>query len=155
MSLKTWKEEFYPVPADAPSAQASEQAAVEHCIQKWEGLREDNLVKHKMVLDGVLLRENTLMDRTLRITDKSCALCVFHGYDADVPAACAIVACETCVLSKVNHGFPCYDSASSNNKPPYQAFIIDGCPAPMLELLYNAREYLKTENEKNSTSPSS
>ena len=45
MSLKTWKEEFYPVPASGSRLQKKNDAAlVEHALLKWEGLSRKNLV---------------------------------------------------------------------------------------------------------------
>lgn len=39
MSLETWKEEFYPIPAD----EVPESQALAHSLRKWEGLRKENL----------------------------------------------------------------------------------------------------------------
>lgn len=43
MSIKTWKEEFYPV---KPRKSMTTKEAIEHSLRKWEGLRKSNLKKH-------------------------------------------------------------------------------------------------------------
>lgn len=50
MSLETWKQEFYSLPAsNAPIEQA-----LDHSIKKWAGLQPDNLAKHSVELVEVL-----------------------------------------------------------------------------------------------------
>lgn len=48
MSLETWKEEFYKIPAE----ECIKEQALDHSITKWEGLRPENLQKHGLFLDG-------------------------------------------------------------------------------------------------------
>lgn len=70
MSIKTWKEEFYPRSA---ASRMSNKAAIEHSIKKWEGLLPENLKKHGVVLD----RCGDIHDDEVKfeISDLSCALC--------------------------------------------------------------------------------
>jgi len=44
MSLKTWKEEFYPVEAEDAASNPIE--ATKHSIQKWKGAMAESLEKH-------------------------------------------------------------------------------------------------------------
>ena len=51
MSLKTWKEEFYSVPA-SKLARSSVIKCLEHSILKWRGLFPSHLKRHKVSLNG-------------------------------------------------------------------------------------------------------
>lgn len=72
MSLKTWKEEFYPTEASSPEALAS---PIEHSLRKWKGLTEENLSKHDVWRDkkAALIRDDD--NKFLVIDSESCSLC--------------------------------------------------------------------------------
>lgn len=89
MSLKSWLDAFYPIPAD----EVSKEDALEHSIRKWKGLLPVNLAKHQ-----VLYRWEEVQSRDesgLPISASSCALCR-HWYDADS-------GCPECPLVKAGH----------------------------------------------------
>lgn len=112
MSLKTWKEEFYPIPSD----EVSESQALAHSLRKWEGLRKENLEKH-----GVGSSASGVMEffiDFLPIDSSTCALCHYH-VDS--------VRCVTCPLVKLTRGGNC-DSA-------YVLWSHAGDPEPMIELI--------------------
>lgn len=44
MSLQTWKDEFYPVPASEPIG--GHKAQIEHSLRKWRGATKENTEKH-------------------------------------------------------------------------------------------------------------
>lgn len=47
MSLKSWKEEFYPVEArDVATPEATDGELLEHSLRKWRGATEENLTRH-------------------------------------------------------------------------------------------------------------
>lgn len=48
MSLKTWKAEFYIIPA-GKAAKKTKLEAIEHSLQKWMGTTPANLKKHRVV----------------------------------------------------------------------------------------------------------
>lgn len=73
MTLKSWKAEFYPITA-GQAAKKSLVEAVEHSIQKWNGLRKANLKKHNLEV-GYLDRIEDEDGDTLGIDVDSCALC--------------------------------------------------------------------------------
>lgn len=85
MSLTTWCNEFYPVPADDVSV----QNAVAHSLQKWKGLRPENLEKHGLIRYGD--REIREVESpplrsyvpSLAIDADSCALCYHFLRDED------------------------------------------------------------------------
>lgn len=78
MSLKTWKAEFYPKSAK----RVSKKGALDASIQKWEGLREENLKKHQIQLfagKDIYLREKDTCRQLPHITrDITCALCTHY-----------------------------------------------------------------------------
>ena len=121
MSLKTWEEEFYPVEADSPEAQASTLAAVKHSLRKWRGLRPEALLKHRVALEGPYHKEVVDCGReSLAINVSSCALCLkFH-------------CCDGCPLVEVS-GLTCGDKGSAWN-----AYIGQAEPEPMIAQLEQA-----------------
>ena len=118
MSLKTWCEEFYPIPAFA----VQEPQALDHSIQKWEGLRQKNLKRHNVTLrrDGIdLVVYDSEDDDGVMVNDRTCALCVNYRW------------CNGCPVLNTNpHGC---DSA-------FQEFSGTCCPESMLKLLYKVKE---------------
>lgn len=77
MSLATWKQKYYCLPADS-SAIRSPLAAVNHSLTKWLGLREKNLKAHGLVIHkyGIAEDRNDPDDRIMEIAGCTCALCV-------------------------------------------------------------------------------
>lgn len=104
MSLKTWKEEFYAVPAN----EVAKEDAVSHSLRKWEGLRPANLEKHWVYWDYRGLTD--LPGEVLRIDSNSCALCVHYldnsiaayEVDEDPPHMCS-----ACPLAIARGDVPC------------------------------------------------
>jgi hypothetical protein len=77
MSLETWKAEFYAVNAGKVDA----KDAVSHSLQKWTGLRPENLKKHDVLVDGGSVSDS---DDVLLVDAATCALC--YLYRSRVPA---------------------------------------------------------------------
>ena len=102
MSLKTWLDEFYPIPA----AKVSKEDALEHSIRKWKGLLPENLEKHQVVYQWEELQSQNEEEliQPLPISSSSCALCQ-HWYDDES-------GCPECPLVKAgNNCCEDYDSA--------------------------------------------
>ena len=125
MGFESWKDEFYPVPAN----EVSEGKALLHSLQKWIGLREDNLEKHGMTMSPSfrMVREP---GRTvwLYISDDSCALCYYHldqTYDGNLE-------CGGCPLYR-HTGKTCEHPESA-----WMDFVHSGNPEPMVEALSGA-----------------
>ncbi len=120
MSLKTWKEEFYPVEADSLEAQSSARAAIEHSLRKWRGLRPEALLKHKVRLEGPYHKQifDDCADESQVISGSSCALCQRLCYD--------------CPLVKVS-GLVCDDEGSA-----WGVYIHKADPEPMIAQLEKA-----------------
>jgi len=122
MSMKTWRDKYYPVEAfKVPKADA-----VEHSYRKWLGARPKNLKQHGLYRDG---------DRVLEIGGKSefcfniftCSLC-YHYMDATA------VECVTCPLTIVL-GYPCDEYINS----PFLKWSLTGDPEPMIKALRKAK----------------
>ncbi len=87
MSVKTWKDEFYPTPADSTTP----EEAIAHSLQKWIGLRRENLEKHKVkILEYAVVGEGRQHFEVIQPKDKveinsdTCALCHHFHDDEDV-----------------------------------------------------------------------
>lgn len=124
MSLKSWLDEFYPVPA----SKVSKEDALEHSIQKWKGLLPDNLKKHNVAYRGeeILSCDITDIVQSFMFTASSCALCK-HWYDGDS-------GCPECPLVKAGH--ICCEEFGSAWRDRYNN------PARMIAELENSRESL-------------
>jgi len=125
MSIKTWKKEFYPVPA----SRVSKKNALAHSLRKWEGLKKSNLKKHGVKYDKLFFvgikddLERLLIDAT------TCALC--HHYLDN--------RCVDCPLYAVI-GKSCDDNGWREGGSPYTDFVDFGKASPMLRLLKKAQK---------------
>lgn len=118
MSLQTWKDEFYPKPAH----QVPESEALQHSLQKWIGLRSENLNKHKLKHSLGIITDSS--KEQLFIDSTSCALCS-HYLDKDGEDEC-----PKCPLT-LKRGFACDDG----DNPPYLSLTCDNDPEPMINLI--------------------
>jgi hypothetical protein len=114
MSLKTWKEEFYPIPADSSRATKTEISALRHGIRKWKGLTRENLRKHgiksfnfySIFGNEVFIRETGNPER-LYIRANSCALCQRHDAENRVSCReCSAYRCTDPYIAFINHRNP-------------------------------------------------
>lgn len=122
MSLETWKDEFYPVPADKVEA----KDAVAHSLRKWIGLRKENLERHGVVRRGFMIHDKNYTGKLLPIDDQTCALCVhYEGDDCK---------CTACPLQQVRKK-RCDRKLLTEYRAPYLAFIHCGDPEPMIQCL--------------------
>jgi hypothetical protein len=124
VSLKTWKEEFYPVEAHA----GLKEHAAKDSLRKWEGLRPENMARH-----GVALAADQLSDAdgdVMLIDGGSCALC--HHY-----AKFGSPTCGDCLLYKVRGKVACDASRHDENGGPYNLLPN---PEPMIYWLKKAAE---------------
>ena len=131
MSLKTWKKEFYPVPA----SKVSKENAVAHSLKKWQGLTKTNLKKHSVIHD---VDHNKITDGKdfLGIEASSCALCCHH-YESGP-------GCPTCPLSIARGVVECASCTPREETAPYSYWVFHSNPAPMIRWLKKA---LKAESK--------
>jgi len=132
MSLKTWKREFYPLPA----SRVSKKRALEHTYRKWRGAQKSKLRKHNVCLaecegfccgiaDG---------EKKFYFNRHSCALCFCY---AETTARF----CPKCPLVIVGGA----DACCLEDGSPYEHFKRTGDPKPMLRLL---RKCMKVYGER-------
>jgi hypothetical protein len=134
MSLQTWKKEFYPVPADDVEA----PDAIAHSLQKWIGLRPENLKKH-----GVQIKHRAVENINphgledygyIPISDSTCSLCAVYfeedSYDG----------CSACPLALARGGAACDNPMDGEGMSPYDVFTRSSDPEPMIMLLKKAQE---------------
>lgn len=137
MSLKSWKQEFYPISAKS-AARGSMIKAIEHSLLKWKGLSPSNIKKHDVHITqrvyGVWLEDGT---DYLHIDASSCALCEKY-HDNGIPR------CQKCPLYIVRDNTPCDQAMEDESKSPYGIFQEDGDHRPMVRFLKKA---LKWANE--------
>lgn len=125
MSLKSWKEEFYPIAA----SEVAREQAVQHSLQKWIGLRPENLKLH-----GVELQTSSFPPTltsahdsdALQIFSKSCALCKYYAQNDG---------CEGCPLQVANDETMC---DATRGESPWFDFVEREDPERMISLLEKA-----------------
>ena len=125
MSYESWQDEFYPVPAN----EVPEGKALAHSLQKWIGLRQENLEKHGVTLSpGFRMVHEPGHADGLGIDDESCALCAYYATkDLDGEAVC-----DECPIKK-HTGQACGWTGSA-----WLDFAMFGNPEPMIEALRGA-----------------
>ena len=76
MSIATWKAEFYPTDN---FADMSAEEAVRHSLQKWKGLKHDQMQKHEVEWSQTGLCLVGIEEGRIRIDSDSCALCYLYN----------------------------------------------------------------------------
>ncbi len=154
MSVRSWCKEFYPV---TPHLVSVEDAA-EHSLQKFIGLREENLLKHDVIKHGNLVvydnyKKKYNMPReeysdnnrdNVRINASSCALC-YHHANKDV----LVDYCEACPIYSYKKSLG-YDCISEACHMEYLVWYNRLGPDQMIELLYATQEWEKENSVKDS-----
>lgn len=142
MSLKTWKEEFYPVPATS----CKKEDALIHSLNKWRGLLYGSLVKHNVgikllhsttVVEYIDTTSNYLGDEILRINGNSCALCHWYLNFLDKTLQNIDHPCQQCPLFIYRKGFAC-DEMKSGEISPWDVWKQTLNPSRMISLIENA-----------------
>lgn len=134
MSLKEWKEKYYPVDA----FDVSYKDALDHSIKKWEGLQADVLKEY-----GLVQSDNVIGDGNeyMVISGETCSLCCCYiDIEADNP-------CSQCPLAQSRDGIPCDDPTAYEKTTPYSAFLL-GNAKPMLHALRLAKTLQESQNEQ-------
>lgn len=140
MSIKTWKDEFYPI--EASEVEDDDVKLLEHSIRKWEGLRQENLDKHGVVQKCA---HSIIKDRDgdyFSIDTTTCTLCC-HYYDDKTD-------CKNCPLTQYLEK-PC----DCDNDSPYCIWCDTGDPEPMLEALKETLCELKSCSQNSQSTPTS
>lgn len=117
MSIETWDAEFYSEEAE-DAAEKGAIHAIKHSIIKWKGLREEQLKKHGLWMDGLHVQGTNISQPGWWIDDRNCALCAFDEMRKG--------GCKSCPIF-LHAGRACteeYLIAQNNNQPE-----------PMIQLL--------------------
>lgn len=139
MTMKTWKEEFYPT-----RAMESEPGwpAVSHSIVKWHGLREENVKKHDLVFSGGNIVE-LAGDREVAavyVDTSTCALC-----------QTATVGCSDCPLYISRGHFQCDEVVPGESTSPWHRWVKHHNPEPMIKVLEAiTEEHVQVADERRS-----
>lgn len=136
MSIATWKQEFYKTPAD----QCPEEYAVDHSLQKWIGLRPENLKKHGLIWEKktwYFRAIDSKLDCSFMLSQYSCALC--HHF-VRLTLNETRLDCKRCPLFIVR-GLACNIRRIGEADNPYDHMNTTGDPEPMIKWLVLADEY--------------
>ena len=136
MSIESWIQEFYPVPA---SKDHSDIEAIEHGIKKWKGYSEKNLKKHDLSREGAMIYEDTAeldedtaeLDTDFIFSVDTCSLCLKYFSKK----------CDECPLTKINKG--CLSSQCNGDFSQYTKTLHSGDPKFILNALKKALVFVK------------
>lgn len=141
MSLESWKAEYYQLDADVPEVQVDDITRTRHSLQKWIGLRPDNLKRHNL-RKGCRSIIEPLAANSLAIESETCALCVAHCINKQDNR------CESCPLYAQRNNTYCdsrtNEEHENDNRSPYHTFTVDGNPEPMIAALEATLQTLTT-----------
>lgn len=143
MSLDTWKAEFYPCSANAMQ-DASPVDVVQHSLNKWRGMRIENLTRHgcDVSVDRDIICEAT--ESRLGISGGSCSLCqAYMGKDPDENAP----TCSMCPLYIVRGGNACEKPAGEEALSPWSMWMIHVDPEPMIMWLEKTLAYVQEKEQ--------
>lgn len=134
MSLKTWKQEFYPIPA-REAAEKGMIACIKHSLQKWIGLRQKNLSSHMVGGTRAISNNYGHYEGCFHVDARSCSLCQKYDKTAE--------SCESCPILQAT-GSACHGWPGS----PYGRYICDGDPEPMINTLNRTLEWARKRHGK-------
>lgn len=125
MTIKSWKKEFYPVPAE--NAAKTDLMALRHTLKKYLGLRKENIKKHELLhLRNVIQDDNDCFV----FSGNTCALCEKYNDN-----------CDNCPITKQEG-----ESCNGSDDNVYLQLANNGNPEPMIELM---KILIKKEQRKN------
>lgn len=135
MSLKSWKQEFYPITASEAADTLDLVGAVKHAIQKWTGLRKENLDKHECRQNDRNKFRVMYKRSRFQVDTESCSLCqMFLDRNFN---------CNGCPLFESRGEIRCDGEMAKERNSPYNEWLDTGNPAPMLRALRKALKWAK------------
>jgi hypothetical protein len=132
MSLKTWIEEFYPVPA----SKMSDKDAILHALKKFTGARKCNLKKHNLTISNATIEQRN--GDSFYFGVQQCSLCKSYFYLPNIDNR----ECPGCPLEQLGDPCPKYHST-------FDVFCENGNPIPMIKLLKRALRECKCPSLSN------
>lgn len=131
MSLKSWKQEFYPITAwTAARRKLTPVQLVNHSLQKWTGLLAQNLSKHHMDTYVVYVQQMDDPSKDLEISAESCSLCQAYVLKTSE--------CSGCPLFESRGKVRCDMQKSRESNSPFGVWIDESNPIPMIRALKKA-----------------
>lgn len=146
MSVETWKKEFYPEKAKSKSL----LVLAKRCLKKWEGLKKQNLKKHKVIpLGHELYFEYKNYDKEwFQLGKPSCPFCYMaeekieeimqKDNNANISELRRNI-CNYCHIKK-SVGRGC-DTPIKDSFSPWGEFFNNHDPLPMIDLI---NEYIRS-----------
>ena len=131
--LKTWREwksVYYPTTAKQAANKGPLQATL-HALTKWRGLAPGILRRHGLVVQHGSLYERG--HRLFNVDTDTCALCALYYLKHD--------RCDGCPLFLVRGGVPCSGERDDEARSPFNAWLAEGTPRPMIKWLERAVDY--------------
>ena len=119
MTLDAWKKEFYFV--DACLTIDNDIEATRASLKKWRGLTPENLDKHSLTKDGIVLKGLDSLTQ-FRINCENCSLCI-RTYDEEEDES----DCNLCPISRLPETADCIHE--------FTQWANTGDAQPMIELL--------------------
>ena len=141
MNYKDWLKKYYPIPAS--EVKGTDIELIDHCINKWEGLKDLSHYNLRLSYGSVI---HMCTDKiVLNVYGESCALCEKH-YDSDWnydKYSTEDHACTTCPLAR-SLGRPCDDDDGKDECVFYRGLKN---PQVMIDVLKAAREMVDKESQ--------
>ena len=150
MSMKTWRAQYYPTPAEncrtawTNATNSREElnaniAAVRHSLCKWQGLLPANLKRHQCKKNNFAHIRGYRGAAALAIDTDSCALCQIHRDEY----LYGLESCGDCpIVALLGH------SCTGNDERPYEIWQETGDPAPMIKVLRRTLKMLMARKAK-------
>jgi hypothetical protein len=136
MSIKTWREEFYPIEA----IQCTTDNALNHSLQKWIGLTKKNLKKHGCRIYNNVVRDDSGDEELyVEIDSESCALCVNHYDTFKRCSCCPLAIARRDGINKEFDYVACDSYRKVEETSPWRSFSRDGSPKKMIYWLRRAQ----------------
>lgn len=132
MSIRSWKEEFYPPICISDMFDLGWASA--HSLQKWEGLSRSNLTKHNVVLSKCVIEGKN--GEYFVFSGMNCALCVRYYRSKKRGEECS-----TCPLYKTT-GKACHHDDSA-----WSIWMATRNFRPMISALKEALIFERQQNE--------
>lgn len=135
MTLKTWKEDFYPISAEK-AAELSWKEAVQHSLRKWEGFLPENLEAHQVFIRKPESRNGEYLLKLMEpgsksylpISSTTCSLCQK-----------AVDDCRRCPIVSMR------ERSCDNDEFSHMVKLL--FPTPMIELLKKTLEFVSGEED--------
>lgn len=136
MSLVTWKQQYYPRPAN----RVGKRSALAHSLRKWEGLTKEALRAHGLMTTelGDVTESAGYGEKYFNVDSASCALCVHYLQEDQLDY------CTSCPLAQARGGVRCDEYSATldgdRGHSPFSIFTSKGDARPMLRWLRKAQK---------------